>query len=314
MTQLGRVVRQKTLKKSVQLSGVGVHTGEKVSLTLKPAPANAGIVFKRVDLFSQDYIPALAQYVGDTQFCTTLVQNGSSISTVEHLLSAAAGMGIDNLVVEVNAPELPIMDGSAFPIVQLMASAGIVAQDLPRRFLKIKEIIQLEDQDKWLKIEPYNGFKIDFEIDFSHPAIPKSIQKLSYTQSYGLEANFENNEDMDENRYISELSRARTFGFLSDFEYLRSKNLCLGGSLDNAIVLDNTKVLNPDGLRYPDELVRHKILDAIGDFYLLGMPVLGAVSAYKSGHTLNNRFVRAILNNQSAWETVTMPLSALAIS
>lgn len=294
------MIKQKTLKKSVITTGIGVHTGEEVTLTLKPAPENRGIIFRRTDMVPHIDIPALSAYVGETNFCTVLIKNGIKIGTVEHVLSAMAGLGIDNAFIEVSASEIPIMDGSAWSLAQLIQSAGFEEQNASKQFLRIKECITVQEGDKWLKIEPYNGFKIDFEVTYNHPAIPAEVQQCHF--------------DFSTSDYMKEVSKARTFGFLSDFEYLRSKNLCLGGSLDNAIVLDDSKIINEEGLRYPDELVRHKILDAIGDFYLLGAPLLGFVSGYKSGHTLNNRLVRQILSQHSAWEMVTIPLNALASS
>ncbi|MBS0288115.1 MAG: UDP-3-O-acyl-N-acetylglucosamine deacetylase [Proteobacteria bacterium] len=282
--------KQRTLKNVIRATGVGVHTGEKVYLTLKPAPVNTGIVFRRTDCNPPVEIPARAEYVGDTTFCTTLAKDGVRIGTVEHLLSAMAGLGVDNAYVEVSAPEVPIMDGSAGPFVFLVQSAGIKEQAAAKRFIKILKTVEVQENDKSARIEPYNGFKVDFTIDFDHPVIRNGGQEstLEFTSM----------------SYIKMVSRARTFGFLSDFEWLRAKNLASGASLDNAIVLDEYRVLNEDGLRYDDEFVRHKILDAVGDLYLMGHPVIGAFYGVKSGHTLNNKLIRALLADQTAWEIV----------
>lgn len=285
------MVRQKTLKNVIRATGVGVHTGEKVFLTLQPAPPDTGIVFIRTDYEPPVSIPANAEHVGDTAFCTALVKDGVRVATVEHLLSALSGLGVDNCYVKVSAPEVPIMDGSASTFVFLIQSAGIEEQSVPKKFLKLKKTIEVREGDKFARIEPYDGFKITFTIDFEHPVIRNSSQKA--TLDFGITS------------YVKEISRARTFGFLADFEWLRSNNLALGGSLDNAIVLDDYKVINEDGLRYEDEFVRHKVLDAIGDIYLLGYPVLGAFYGHKSGHTLNNKLMRAVLAETSAWEVVT---------
>ncbi len=285
------MLKQRTLKNTIRATGVGVHTGEKVFLTLKPAPVNSGIVFRRTDCNPVVEIPAKAEYVGDTSFCTTLVKDGVRIGTVEHLLSSMAGLGIDNAIIEVSAPEVPIMDGSAGPFVFLVQSAGIKEQAATKRFIKILKPIEVKDNDKSARIEPYEGFKIDFKIDFDHPVIRNGGQEstLEFTSM----------------SYIKMVSRARTFGFLSDFEWLREKNLASGASLDNAIVLDEYRVLNEDGLRYENEFVRHKILDAIGDLYLLGHPIVGAFYGVKSGHTLNNKLIRALMADQTAWEIVS---------
>ncbi len=285
------MLKQRTLKNVIRATGVGVHTGEKVFLTLRPAPVNSGIVFRRVDCSPVVEIPARAEYVGDTSFCTTLVKDGVRIGTVEHLLSAMAGLGIDNAIIEVSAPEVPIMDGSAGPFVFLIQSAGIKEQTVTKRFIKINKAIEVQDGDKFARIEPYDGFKVTFTIDFDHPVIRSGGQDstLEFTSM----------------AYIKMVSRARTFGFLSDFEWLREKNLASGASLDNAIVLDEYRVLNEDGLRFDDEFVRHKILDAVGDLYLMGHPVIGAFNGIKSGHTLNNKLIRALLADQTAWEIVS---------
>lgn len=285
------MLKQRTLKNVIRATGVGVHTGEKVFLTLKPAPANSGIIFRRIDCDPVVEIPARAEYVGDTSFCTTLIKDGVRVATVEHLLSAMAGLGIDNAVIEVSAPEVPIMDGSAGPFVFLIQSAGIKEQAANKRFIKIKKPIEIKDGDKVARIEPYDGFKVNFTIDFDHPVIRSGSQKSTF--------------DFTSMAYIKLVSRARTFGFLSDFEWLRAKNLASGASLDNAIVLDEYRVLNQDGLRFDDEFVRHKILDAIGDLYLLGNGVIGAFYGVKSGHTLNNMLIRALLAEEKAWEIVS---------
>jgi len=283
--------KQRTLKNVIRATGVGVHTGEKVFLTLRPAPANSGIVFVRTDCVPPVEIPARPEYVGDTSFCTTLVKDGVRVGTVEHLLSAMAGLGIDNAIVELSAPEVPIMDGSSGPFVFLIQSAGIKEQSAPKRFIKIKKAVEVRDGDKIARIEPFDGFQVSFAIDFDHPVFRNSNQKstLAFTSM----------------AYIKQVSRARTFGFLSDFEWLRAKNLASGASLDNAIVLDEYKVLNEDGLRYDDEFVRHKVLDAIGDLYLLGHGLIGAFHGVKSGHTLNNKLIKALLAEENAYEIVS---------
>jgi UDP-3-O-[3-hydroxymyristoyl] N-acetylglucosamine deacetylase len=285
------MLRQRTLKNVIRATGVGVHTGEKVFLTLRPAPANSGILFRRIDCDPVVEIPARAEYVGDTSFCTTLIKDGVRVATVEHLLSAMAGLGIDNAIIDVSAPEVPIMDGSAGPFVFLIQSAGIKEQTASKRFIKIKKPIEIQDGDKVARIEPYDGFKVNFTIDFDHPVIRNGGQKSTF--------------DFTSMAYIKLVSRARTFGFLSDFEWLRAKNLASGASLDNAIVLDEFRVINQDGLRFDDEFVRHKVLDAIGDLYLLGHGVIGAFSGVKSGHTLNNKLIRTLLADEQAWEIVS---------
>lgn len=285
------MLRQKTLKNVIRATGVGVHTGEKVLLTLRPAPIDTGIVFRRVFDDKSVEIPALAEHVGDTSFCTTLVKDGVRIGTVEHLLSAIAGLGIDNLIVEVNANEVPIMDGSAGPFVFLIQSAGIEEQAAPKKFIKIKKTIEVSDGDKIARLEPHDGFTIRFGIDFDHPVIRRANQESELAFSMMS--------------YVKEVSRARTFGFLADFEWLRANNLALGANLDNAIALDEFKVVNEDGLRYDNEFVRHKILDAIGDLYLFGSAVIGSFYGYKSGHTLNNKLIRKVMADATAWEIVS---------
>ena len=289
---------QRTIKNEIRATGVGLHSGEKVFLTLRPAAPDTGIVFRRVDLDPVVEIPASGDLVAETTLCTGLSCNGAKVQTVEHLMSALAGLGIDNLYVDLSAAEVPIMDGSSGPFVFLLQSAGVVEQGAPKRFIRIKRPIEVRDGDKIARFEPYDGFKLNFTIDFDHPSIPSS------QSSAEVEFSTEN--------YVREVSRARTFGFMRDLEYMRERNLGLGGSMDNAIVLDEYRVLNDDGLRYADEFVRHKILDAVGDLYLAGHPILGAFDGYKSGHALNNKLVRALLAERSAWEEVTFPETATA--
>jgi len=285
------MIRQRTLKNVIRATGVGLHTGEKVYLTLRPAAVDTGVVFRRVDLPKPVSIPARAENVGDTRLSTTLVHEGVKIATVEHLLSAFAGLGIDNAYVDVSAPEVPIMDGSAGPFVFLIQSAGVEEQRAPKRFIRIKRRIRVQDGDKWACFEPFNGFKVGFSIDFDHPAFRERPQRSSI--------------DFSSTSFVKEVSRARTFGFLRDIEMLRQHHLALGGSLDNAIVVDDYRILNEDGLRYEDEFVKHKILDAIGDLYLLGHSLIGAFTGHKSGHALNNRLLRVLLSEREAWEEVT---------
>lgn len=285
------MIKQRTLKNVIRAAGVGLHTGEKVYLTLRPAAVNTGIIFRRVDLPVPVEIPARAENVGDTRLSTTLVHDKARISTVEHLLSALAGLGIDNAYIDLSAAEVPIMDGSAGPFVFLIQSAGIEEQGAPKRFIRIKQKVVVEDGDKWAKFEPFEGFKVSFAIDFDHPVFRGRHQDATV--------------DFSTTSFVKEVSRARTFGFMRDLEFLRSKNLALGGSLDNAIVMDDYRILNEDGLRYEDEFVKHKVLDAIGDLYLLGHSLIGAFSGYKSGHELNNRLLRTLLASESAWELVT---------
>ncbi len=285
------MIRQRTLKNVIRATGVGLHTGDKVYLTLRPAPVDAGIIFRRVDLDPPVEVKAKAENVGDTTLSSTLSDGDVRISTVEHLLSALAGLGIDNVYVDLSAAEVPIMDGSAGPFVFLIQSAGIVEQDAPKRFIRIKSPVVVKEDDKWVKFEPFNGFKVSLSIDFDHPAF-KGRSQVSEM-------------DFSTTSFVKEVSRARTFGFMSQLEALQAKNLALGGSLDNAIVVDDFRILNEDGLRYEDEFVKHKVLDAIGDLYLLGYSLIGAFSGYKSGHGLNNRLLRALLANEEAWELVT---------
>ncbi len=282
---------QRTLKNSIRAMGVGLHTGEKVFLTLKPAAADAGIVFRRVDLDPVVEIAARSENVGDTTLSTTLIKEGVRVATVEHLLSAMAGLGIDNVIVEISSSELPIMDGSAGPFVFLLQSAGIMEQAAPKRFLRIKRKVTVSDGDKWVSLEPFNGFKVSYTLDYDHPVLKNSIQEATL--------------DFSTTSYVKEVSRARTFGFLSEYEWLRANNLALGGNLNNVIVLDDYRVINEDGLRYEDELVKHKILDAVGDMYLLGTGLIGAFRGHKSGHTLNNLLLQKLLATTSAYEVVT---------
>ena len=285
------MIKQRTLKNAIRATGVGLHTGEKVYLTLRPAAPDAGIVFRRVDLVPPVEIRADPHNVGDTELSTTLVEGNVRVSTVEHLLSAMAGLGIDNAYVDVSAPEVPIMDGSAGPFVFLLQSAGIEEQNVPKRFIRIKETVRVEDGDKWARFEPFNGFKVSFGIEFDHPVFRECSNYATV--------------DFSTTSFVKEVSRARTFGFMRDVELLRQNQLALGGSLDNAVVVDEYRVLNEDGLRYEDEFVKHKILDAIGDLYLLGRSLIGAFRGHKSGHTLNNRLLRALVADAEAWELVT---------
>jgi len=290
------MLKQRTLKNTIRASGVGLHTGRKVLMTLRSAPPNTGIVFRRTDLDSPVDIRAHAENVGETMLGTTLVRGDAKVATVEHLLSAFAGLGIDNAFVEVTAPEVPIMDGSAGPFVFLLQSAGIEEQSAAKRFIRIKRRLRVEDGDKWAEFEPFDGFKVNFEIEFNHPMFKKRSQTASM--------------DFSTTSFLKEVSRARTFGFMRDLESLRARNLALGGNMDNAIVLDDFRVLNEDGLRYEDEFVKHKILDAIGDPYLLGHSLIGEFSGYKSGHALNNKLLRTLIADSSAWEEVTFETSA----
>jgi len=284
------MIKQRTLKNCIKATGVGLHSGKKVLVTLRPAPAHSGIVFRRVDVTPAVEIPARAENVGDTRLSTSLAKGEVRIATVEHLLSAFAGLGIDNAYVDVSAPEVPIMDGSAGPFVFLIQSAGIEEQSAPKQFVRIKRPVAVEDGDKWARLEPFDGFKVSFSIDFDHPLFDETIKFAEV--------------DFSTSSFVKEVSRARTFGFLKEVEMLREKDLALGGSLQNAVVIDDYRVLNEDGLRYEDEFVRHKILDAIGDLYLLGHGLIGAFRGHKSGHALNNRLLRRLLADKSAWELV----------
>jgi UDP-3-O-[3-hydroxymyristoyl] N-acetylglucosamine deacetylase len=285
------MLNQRTLKNSIRASGVGLHSGKKVLMTLRPAMPDTGIVFRRTDLGELVDIPAHAEYVGDTMMGTTLQKGDAKISTVEHLLSALAGLGIDNALVEVSAGEVPIMDGSAGPFVFLLQSAGIEEQKAPKRFIRILDTVHVEEGDKWARFDPYDGFRVNFEIEFDHPSFKKRSQTATM--------------DFSTTSFLREVSRARTFGFMRDLESLRARNLALGGNLDNAIVLDDNRILNEDGLRYEDEFVKHKILDAIGDLYLLGHSLIGEFSGFKSGHSLNNKLLRTLISTRRAWREVT---------
>lgn len=285
------MIKQRTLKNTIRATGVGLHSGDKVYLTLHPAEPDSGIRFRRVDLDEPIVIDAIPENVGETMLSTTLVKDGVKVATIEHLLSALAGLGIDNAIIDVSAAEVPIMDGSAGPFVFLLQSAGVFEQDTPKQYIRIKKPIRVEDGDKWAAFEPFEGFKVTFTIDFDHPAFPDHL-KTSVM-------------DFSSTTFVKEVSRARTFGFMKDIEFLRENNLALGGSLDNAIVVDDDKVINEDGLRYADEFVKHKILDAIGDLYLLGHSLIGEFKGFKSGHALNNMLLLALLENKDAWEMVS---------
>jgi UDP-3-O-[3-hydroxymyristoyl] N-acetylglucosamine deacetylase len=282
------VIQQRTLKNVISATGIGLHTGKKVYMTLRPAVVDTGIVFRRIDLPEVIEIKANPYAVGDTRLASCLLKDGASVGTVEHLMSALAGLGIDNAYIDLSAPEVPIMDGSAGPFVFLLQSAGLEEQNAPKRFIRILKTVRVEQGDKWVQMQPHNGFKIDLSIEFSHPVFERSCQSVSI--------------DFATTSFVREVSRARTFGFMQDVEYMRAQGLALGGSLDNAIVMDEYRILNSDGLRYDDEFVKHKALDAIGDLYLLGHPLIGAFSGFKSGHALNNQLLRHLLSDQSAWE------------
>ncbi|WP_417763752.1 UDP-3-O-acyl-N-acetylglucosamine deacetylase [Shewanella sp.] len=291
------MIFQRTVENTVKATGVGLHSGNKVTLTIRPAPVNTGIVLMRTDLEPAVAIAAKADLVRETTMCTALVNNdGVRISTIEHLFAALAGLGIDNAVIEVDAPEIPIMDGSASPFVFLLQSAGVKEQAAAKKYLRIKQTVRVEDGDKWAELKPFKGFRVNFAIDFAHPEIARSQQKMVM--------------DFSSSAFIKDISRARTFGFMRDIEYLRANNLALGGSMENAVVLDEYRVLNPDGLRYEDEFVKHKILDAFGDLYVAGHAIIGEFSAYKTGHALNNQLVRALLANAEAWEVVSFDKEA----
>ena len=283
-------MKQRTLKDSVHAAGIGLHSGAKVYLTLRPAAPNTGIVFRRIDLEAPVDIPAEALGVSETTLGTTLEREGVKVATVEHLMAAFAGLGIDNVFVDLTAPEVPIMDGSAAPFVFLLQSAGITEQQAQKKFIRIRRPVEVREGDKWARLEPYNGFRLDLEIDFNHPLLRKYQQRVSF--------------DFSTTAFLKQISRARTFGFLRDIEQLRSRDLTLGGSLDNAIVLDDYRVLNEDGLRFRDEFVRHKMLDALGDLYLLGCCLIGQFSGFKSGHLLNNQLRRAMLAQPDSYEEI----------
>jgi UDP-3-O-[3-hydroxymyristoyl] N-acetylglucosamine deacetylase len=284
------MLRQRTLKSLISASGVGLHTGQKVRITLRPAPVDTGIVFRRVDLASPVDLPAHAEAVGEARLASTLVRGDVKVHTVEHLMSALGGLGVDNAYVDLDAAELPIMDGSASPYVLLIQQAGIEEQGAPKKFLRVTRRVEVKDGDKWARLDPYEGYRLSFSIEFRHPVIERTTQAVTV--------------DFAETSYLKEIARARTFGFMHEVEDLRDNGLALGGGLDNAVVLDEYRVLNSEGLRFADEFIRHKLLDAIGDLYLLGKPLLGAFTAHKSGHSLNNRLVRAALADPSALEPV----------
>ena len=285
------MIRQRTLKNSIRATGVGLHSGNKVFMTMRPAAVNTGIIFRRVDLDPVVELPAFATNVGDTAMSSTLIVGDVRVGTVEHLLAAFAGMGIDNAYVDLSAAEVPIMDGSAGPFVFLIQSAGIEDQTAAKKFIRILKTVEYKFEDKWARIEPYEGFRVSFKIDFDHPVFKSHSSYASV--------------DFSTTSFLQEISRARTFGFMRDLEMLRERNLVLGGSMDNAIVLDDYRILNEDGLRYEDEFVKHKVLDAIGDLYLLGHNLIGAYSGYKSGHELNNQLLRKLLKNPDTWEEVS---------
>ncbi|MDB6095976.1 MAG: UDP-3-O-(3-hydroxymyristoyl) glucosamine N-acyltransferase [Francisellaceae bacterium] len=285
------MIKQRTLKNTIRAMGVGAHTGEKIYLTLRPAPVDTGIIFRRVDLNPVVEIAAHLKNVGDTTLSSTLIQGKVRIATVEHLLSAMAGLGIDNAYVDVTAAEVPIMDGSASPFVFLLQSAGIHEQDALKKFLLIKDKVIITEKDKWVSLEPFDGFKVCFTLDYDHPVLKNSTQEATL--------------DFSTTAYVKEVSRARTFGFLSDYEWLKANNLALGSSLNNAIVMDEFKIMNEEGLRYQDEFVKHKILDVVGDLYLLGMSVIGCFKGFKSGHNLNNKLLNQLMSQPEAYEIVT---------
>jgi len=286
------MIKQRTIQKSVQTSGVGLHNGEKVTMTLKPAEVDQGIVFRRVDQNKINEVKVSPDAVKDTKMCSAIGQDTSRVATVEHLMSALSATGIDNIIIELNGSEVPIMDGSSIPFIYLLQTAKIKEQDAAKKFVLIKDVIEVKDKDKWARFEPYDGFKVDFTIDFPHPVFDASTNKVAL--------------DFYDESYITEISRARTFGFMQEVEYLRSHGLARGGSLDNAIVLDEYKIINTDGLRYNDEFVRHKILDAVGDLYMLGYAIIGNFKAYKSGHELNNKLLLALLSNKKCWSLITL--------
>ncbi|WP_018693495.1 UDP-3-O-acyl-N-acetylglucosamine deacetylase [Algicola sagamiensis] len=286
------MVKQRTIKQVIQMTGVGLHKGDKVELTLRPAPANTGIIFRRVDLDPVVEFKVSPELVGDTTMCTCLVNEDQvKLSTTEHLMSALAGLGVDNIVIDVDSPEIPVMDGSSMPFVYILCKTGFEELSVAKRFIKVKKPIRVEDGDKWAELLPSDQFKIDFTIDFDHPVISSSEQRFVM--------------EHDAQTYVEHVSRARTFGFMREVEFLRANNLALGASMENAVVLDEFKVLNETGLRYDDEFVKHKVLDAIGDLYMSGLPLLAEFKAFKSGHALNNVVLRALMADTSAWEIVT---------
>jgi UDP-3-O-[3-hydroxymyristoyl] N-acetylglucosamine deacetylase len=296
------MLAQRTLKTLTKAVGVGLHSGQRVELTLRPAPPDTGIVFRRIDLPEPVDIAVNAQAVTDTRLASTISVGQAKVLTVEHLMSACSGLGIDNLYVDITAEEVPILDGSASSFVFLLQSAGVVEQSVPKRFVRVLKTVEVAEGEgeniKWARLEPFHGYKLSFEIDFHHPAVDSTGQRLVFDMSKGV--------------YARDIARARTFGFTKDVEMLRANGLALGGGLDNAIVMDDYKVLNADGLRYDDEFVKHKILDAMGDLYILGKPLLGAYSAFRSGHAMNNRLLRELLSQPDAYEVVTFEEEALA--
>jgi UDP-3-O-[3-hydroxymyristoyl] N-acetylglucosamine deacetylase len=292
------MIKQRTLRHPIRARGIGLHSGQRVFMSVLPAGPDTGIVFRRVDLSPPVDVPAHAMLIGETTLCSTLLRDGVKIATVEHLMSALAGLGVDNAIIELSAPEVPIMDGSAAPFVFLLQSVGLHEQAAPKRFIRLKQPVQVRDGDKWARLEPYEGFRLDFSIDFQHPLIRASGQHAALEFSTPA--------------YVREVSRARTFGFMKEFEFLRGRQLALGASLENAVAVDEFRVLNREGLRYEDEFVRHKILDAVGDLYLLGHPLLAGYTAFKSGHGLNNMLARALLAERSAWELTVFEDEELA--
>lgn len=294
------MVFQRTIKQSIETVGIGLHSGKKVGIRLRPAPVDTGIVFWRKDLSTLVAVHARADSVTNTTMCTILEQNGARIATIEHLMAALAGLGIDNLYVDLDSEEVPIMDGSSAPFIFLIQAAGIASQSKPKKLIRIKKAIEVRDGDRWARFVPYNGFKIDFTIDFQHPVFKQQNQSLAI--------------DFSSSSFANEVSKARTFGFLKDLEALHASNLALGGSVDNAIVMNDYRVINQDGLRYTDEFVRHKILDAVGDLYLAGYGILGELQAYKSGHALNNVLVRKLLDTKSAYELVSLESEPTSLS
>ena len=285
------MLKQRTIKAVIKATGIGLHSGKKVLMSLRPAPIDTGIIFRRVDLAAPVDIRASAVAVTDTRLCSALEGGGAKVATVEHLMSALAGLGIDNLYIDLSGPEVPIMDGSAAPFVFLLQSAGLDEQNAPKRFFRIRRPVEVRDGDRWARFDPYDGFRLSFSIVFDHPVFERSGQAITV--------------DLAETSYAKEVARARTFGFVQDVEAMRNAGLALGGSLDNAVVMDEFRVLNTDGLRYADEFVKHKVLDAIGDLYLVGHPLVGAFSAHKSGHGLNNQLLRTTLADREAWELVS---------
>jgi UDP-3-O-[3-hydroxymyristoyl] N-acetylglucosamine deacetylase len=285
------MLKQRTLKSLIRATGVGLHSGAKVTLVMRPAQPNTGIVFRRVDLDPPVDLAANPFTVGDTRMASCLEKDGAKVATVEHLMSALSGLGIDNLYIDVDAAEIPIMDGSSAPFVFLLQSAGIEEQNAPKKFVRIKKTVEVHEGDKWARLSPYEGFRLNFSIVFNHPAVDQTGSSVTI--------------DFADNRYLNEVARARTFGFMQDIEALRDQGLALGGSLENAIVMDEYRVLNTDGLRYGDEFAKHKVLDAIGDLYLIGHPLLAEFSAHKSGHAMNNKLLRAVLADDEAWEYAT---------